>query len=96
LSGVLRSVTEYDEIKHDNWFDGGRLEEIRKLRKLTQLDLERECGIPQCKISQIERGEIENIRIETLCVLCIYLACNPCDLIDDVNLRNLLRDVTSD
>lgn len=93
LSEMLQNVSENEESKHEFWFDGTRLEEMRKREKMTQCELSRETNIAQCRISSWECGSIETAHIENICTLCIFLNCNPCDLIDNKTLREQLREV---
>lgn len=93
LSEMLQNVSRCDELDHDFWFEGTRLEEMRKRLNMTQTQLSNESYISQSKISCWKHGGIEKARIETICTLCIYLDCHPCDLIDDRKLRQKLRGV---
>lgn len=93
LSEMLQSVSQTEEIKHDLWFEGTRLEEMRKSQRMTQSELSRQTTIAQSKLSQWEHGGIETAHIETICTLCIYLDCHPCDLIDNETLCEELRGV---
>ena len=93
LCEMLYSVSEYDEIEHDEFFDGTRFAEIRTLRSMTQTELSQQINISQSKISQMERAGVDTVHIGTICGLCIHLSCNPCDLIDNKTLREELRGI---
>ncbi|MEY9965069.1 DNA-binding XRE family transcriptional regulator [Streptacidiphilus sp. MAP12-16] len=43
-----------------------RLAEVRKRQHVTQVQLAREMGITQARVSRIERGELERSEVETL------------------------------
>lgn len=93
LGEMLRGVAQYEEQEHDDWFDGTRFAEMRKRMKMSQVDFSSDIMMTQSQVSKYERLGVECVRIETLCRLCISLACSPCDLIDDKIIRDLLRGV---
>ena len=93
LSEMLRNVSMCEEIEHDFWFEGSRVKEMRKRLKMTQAELANEMCIPQSAFCRWELAGIDAARIETLCFLCVYLNCHPCDLIDNKTLREMLREV---
>ena len=59
-----------------------KLEQLRKAAGLTQQELGRISGIPQCSISQLERGVSKNPRIDTASRLARALHCTVEDLIE--------------
>lgn len=93
LSEMLRNVSRCEEAEHDTWFDGSRVKEMRQRLKMTQLELAKEMDIAQSTVAKWELCGIDFARIETICFLCIYLDCHPCDLIDNKTLREELRGV---
>ena len=93
LGEMLRGVAQYEEQEHDDWFAGTRFAEMRKRMKMSQLDFSYDIMMTQSQVSKYERLGVECVRIETICRLCISLACSPCDLIDDKITRDLLRGV---
>lgn len=93
ISEMLYNVSRCEEVEHDQWFDGTRIKEMRERLKMTQLELANEMDTAQSTIAKWEIVGIESARIETICFLCIYLDCHPCDLIDDEELRGKLRGV---
>lgn len=90
---MLISVCGYDESKHDPWSEGSRMVEMRHEMKITQQELADELFMSQSRIAKWECYGVENLSICRICQLCISLACHPCDLIDDKNLRDELRGV---
>jgi transcriptional regulator with XRE-family HTH domain len=93
LSEMLRNVSRSEELEHDPWFDGSRIKEMRKRSKMTQFELSHDMCIAQGIVSHWERNGADTIRLGSLCFLCIYLDCHPCDLIDNKTLREKLRGV---
>lgn len=91
LGEMLKSVSRLGECKHDTWFDGFRISEMRKKMKMTQQDVADELFVTQSKVAKWESTGVESLNLYTICQLCICLDCHPCDLIDDKNLRTELR-----
>lgn len=59
-----------------------KLEQIRKQRKMSQLQLSKKTGIARSYISEIENGIYKNVGAEIICKLAKALNCTPNDLID--------------
>jgi transcriptional regulator with XRE-family HTH domain len=71
---------------------GARVRELRQKRKLTQGDLSARCGLPQSRISEIEKGaRVPNL--VTILRLAVALDCKASALIsvfDRPDLASLL------
>lgn len=93
LRELMKSAVVGGEREHDTWYDGTRLREMRELMEISQTELASEMDTTQSNISRWETEGLENARIETIGFFCIYLNCHPCDLIDNENLRNKIREV---
>lgn len=59
------------------------LEDMRRKRRLSQVQLARLSGIPQAMISNIESGNTRSPRVDTLAKLATALKCTVDDLIED-------------
>lgn len=59
------------------------LEDMRRKRRLSQVQLARLSGIPQAMISNIESGNTRSPRVDTLAKLALALKCTVDDLIED-------------
>jgi transcriptional regulator with XRE-family HTH domain len=58
-----------------------RLAEVRKRRKVSQLQLSKKAGISRSYVSEMETGKY-NPSLPMLCKICKILNCTPNDLID--------------
>ena len=59
------------------------LEDMRRKRRLSQVQLARLSGIPQAMISNIESGNTRSPRVDTLAKLALALKCTVDDLIEN-------------
>ena len=72
---------------------GGRVRELRLKRRLTQVEFAEMLGVPQARVSEIERGtRVPNL--ETILRVAAALGCKPAALMtvfDSLDLNKLLR-----
>ena len=55
---------------------------MREQRGVSQYRLAKETGVPQGRISSIERGETKNPTVKTLALLASWFGCTIDDLLD--------------
>lgn len=89
----LKSVSEYDEKIIDARWDVPTIGKLRECEKYNQKEFAEMCGTTQAMISKYENYGVESARIDTLAVMCIFIGCHPCDLIDNKKIRDALRGV---
>lgn len=72
------------------------LQEIRKSRGFTQVQLAEKTGISKSLIQKLEIGErkIEMCRLDTVIALCMALDCKMQDLADNASMRASINKVT--
>lgn len=72
------------------------LQEIRKSRGFTQVQLAEQTGISKSLIQKLEIGErkIEMCRLDTVIALCMALDCKMQDLADNASMRASINKVT--
>jgi transcriptional regulator with XRE-family HTH domain len=66
---------------------GKNLKRLRQSADLTQTDLARKSGVDQSMISKIERGEFENLTLDTLRSLTKALGCSVVELLPEEDKR---------
>lgn len=71
------------------------LQEIRKSRGFTQVQLAEKTGISKSLIQKLEIGErkIEMCRLDTVIALCMALDCKMQDLEDSASMRASINKV---
>lgn len=71
------------------------LQEIRKSRGFTQVQLAEQTGISKSLIQKLEIGErkIEMCRLDTVIALCMALDCKMQDLADSASMRASINKV---
>ena len=68
------------------------LKSIRKLKKLSQLQLSKRSGITRSYICELENDVYINPGLDVVCKLCRTLHVTPNDLICEKNYRGDLND----
>lgn len=72
-----------------------KLQQIRKLHKITQSELSVKANVNLNSIRKYEIGakKIDNAKLETLCNLCDALNCSLVDIIENDALINKLKNL---
>ena len=60
---------------------GERIQNLRKDREVTQEQLAKGCGVRNCTITAILRGQREPT-IKTINKIAMYIGCNPSEIVE--------------
>ncbi len=90
---ISKKSVRQDAVQTSGEVMGERLRELRQKRGLTQIDLAERMGMPQGRISEIERG-LHVPNLDTILRLAAALECKPSAVIsvfDTLDLASVLR-----
>ncbi len=65
---------------------GKRVRELRRLKGLSQEDLEDLCGLDRTYISSLERGH-RNVSLKNIVLLAVSLGVTPSQLLEGIDIR---------
>jgi putative transcriptional regulator len=57
------------------------LDVMMAIRKVSSKELAKAIGITEANLSLLKRGKVKGVRFETLAQICLYLDCQPGDLL---------------
>lgn len=60
------------------------LDVMLALRKVRSRDLAGHIGITEANLSLLKQGKVKGVRFETLAAICVYLDCQPGDILKHV------------
>ena len=58
------------------------LDVVMAQRKVRSKDLAHAIGITEANLSLLKRGKVKGVRFETLAAICLYLECQPGDILE--------------
>lgn len=57
------------------------LDVMMAIRKVSSKELAKQIGITEANLSLLKRGKVKGVRFETLASICLYLDCQPGDIL---------------